>query len=308
MSNFRAHGKLLLSAEYMVMHGSVALALPLKKGQTLEVAPGDTPGILTWTAMEEDQTWFRARFRVPELTLVNSSETKTAERLAGLLRSCAEMKPGFSKTLSGVDVTTRLEFPRNYGWGSSSTLTALLAGWAGIDALELHFRTDRGSGYDVACATASGPIEYRLAGNEASFHRVDFHPPFAAALYFAWLGKKQDTAPHLSGLTGKVRPSEKELAQFSDLTHGMRTAKSLEEFMDHMDRHESLLGPILGMEPVSSRFRDFNGSIKSLGAWGGDFILLASSLDREEIMKYLQSKGIHVCYSFEEIVYGSKRS
>ena len=39
MIRFQAHGKLLLSAEYMVMHGATALAVPLKKGQTLANKP-----------------------------------------------------------------------------------------------------------------------------------------------------------------------------------------------------------------------------------------------------------------------------
>jgi hypothetical protein len=46
-------------------------------------------------------------------------------------------------------------------------------------------------------------------------------------------------------------------------------------------------------------FSDFNGSIKSLGAWGGDFVLVASE---ENPMSYFKSKGFHTILSYTDLV------
>lgn len=62
MKHFHAHGKLLLSAEYMVLYGSTALALPLKPGQSLEITQKQEPGVFIWTAFYKDKLWFMATF------------------------------------------------------------------------------------------------------------------------------------------------------------------------------------------------------------------------------------------------------
>ena len=45
MHKFYSHGKLLLSAEYAVLNGVKALALPTKLGQSLEVKTIEQPEI-----------------------------------------------------------------------------------------------------------------------------------------------------------------------------------------------------------------------------------------------------------------------
>ena len=47
------------------------------------------------------------------------------------------------------------------------------------------------------------------------------------------------------------------------------------------------------------KFQDFKGEIKSLGAWGGDFIL-ASGLDSPS---YFKSKGYKTIIKFDDMVY-----
>ena len=58
---YRANGKLLLSGEYLVLHGALALAVPLKKGQTLDVYSGK-PGFLQWEAYHPDGLWIQAEW------------------------------------------------------------------------------------------------------------------------------------------------------------------------------------------------------------------------------------------------------
>jgi hypothetical protein len=49
-------------------------------------------------------------------------------------------------------------------------------------------------------------------------------------------------------------------------------------------------------------FSDFPGTIKSLGSWGGDFILSASHLTTEEVRKYFKQKGYSAVFKYNEFV------
>ena len=47
-------------------------------------------------------------------------------------------------------------------------------------------------------------------------------------------------------------------------------------------------------------FPDYKGTVKSLGAWGGDFVLAIS--ETEDIPNYFLSKGFDICIPYDEIV------
>jgi mevalonate kinase len=114
------------------------------------------------------------------------------EPVAHLLNASEKIS---QRILPGGQVRTRLEFPSNYGWGSSSTLISLVAQWQEIDALSLHFATQNGSGYDAICATAKGPMWYwKTADQTAEWESTSLaHWPHDS-LYLVHLGHKQQSA------------------------------------------------------------------------------------------------------------------
>ena len=70
-----------------------------------------------------------------------------------------------------------------------------------------------------------------------------------------------------------------------------------------MDRHEENIGEIVRKKPVKAQlFSDFKGSIKSLGAWGGDFIMAASAAPEEYVRNYFSNKNLDTMFRYEEIV------
>ena len=160
-----------------------------------------------------------------------------------------------------------------------------------------------GSGYDVACALADGPITYKLRDHLPRYQHVPFNPSFHENIWFAWLGKKQATAKHLREVGHRIKPGFETIYKFSELTRAMIEAGSLVEFRLAMESHEDELSAILGMEKIASAFKDLPGSIKSLGAWGGDFVMIATEVDREILKEYLSAKGIQVLYRYKELVY-----
>jgi len=303
MKCFHAKGKLLLSAEYMVMHGSTSLAIPLKLGQSLEITHSSDPKRFIWTAYHQEKPWFRAVLNPATLEVMDSSSEEMAQNLKQLIGACIELMPSFREALSRRDAATRLNFPPDYGFGSSSTLIALMACWAEVNPLDLHFMVSEGSGYDVACAMSDGPITYKLKDDSPQYSHIPFNPPFRDQIWFAWLGNKQATAPHLAEVAGRLSPNYETVHLFSQLTLEMINASTLEEFRGVMDRHEDALSPLLGMDPVSKRFKKFPGSVKSLGAWGGDFIMIATETGKPDLLNYLSKYGIHTLYNYNDLVY-----
>ncbi|MGW8314089.1 MAG: GYDIA family GHMP kinase [Bacteroidales bacterium] len=304
MEPLYAHGKLLLSAEYLVLHGAKALAVPLRMGQSLKRFRSGKQGIFSWKAFYRDALWFSAILDPIHLKVISSSDPPSAENLCRILRACVELMPSFQEDLFRWDVETHLDFSPQWGFGSSSTLTALLSEWAEVNPLDLHFMISEGSGYDVACAIAEGPILYRLREDGPHYQHIRFQPPFADQLYFAWLGNKQSTASHLRQKLTGLRPDFETLHRFTVLTDQMVGAQELGPFRIAMEEHEEILSGLLGMERVAGRrFPGLAGSVKSLGAWGGDFVMIASPLPEEELYSYLYQNKIDVIFRFRDLVY-----
>ena len=64
---FYSNGKLLLTGEYVVLDGALALALPTKFGQNLIVEPISSEQIL-WKSFDQDgSTWFEDEFTFDEI-------------------------------------------------------------------------------------------------------------------------------------------------------------------------------------------------------------------------------------------------
>ena len=64
--------------------------------------------------------------------------------------------------------------------------------------------------------------------------------------------------------------------------------------------HEDIVSRLISKEKIKDKlFNDFDGEIKSLGAWGGDFIL-ASALDKNPT-DYFKSKGFNTVLNYNEL-------
>jgi mevalonate kinase len=291
--SFYSHGKLLLSGEYAVLDGATALAVPTRQGQWLHTFESGTDG-LQWCSKNPDGTpWFTTRFEKGDFK--EGIKTSTfppgiRERLLYILKTAIALNPEFAIELTGLRVETHLEFPKEWGLGSSSTLIANLGQWAQIDPYELLHATLGGSGYDIAAARSEGAFFYTLsAGKQPRVAPAFFDPPFADSLFFVYLNQKQDSREGIARYRKRPAPSKNVLGNISDLSRKMASATNLSLFREAIDAHEALMGAILGMPPIKSKwFLDYSGSIKSLGAWGGDFILATGN---SEDMDYFREKG-----------------
>ncbi len=300
---YTANGKLLLTAEYLVLRGARALVLPVRFGQQMQVSEVRDYGdqYISWKAMVQGADWFSAGFDT-SLRLSATTDEQVGRRLQRLLETVREMNPGFFTPDTGYRIETHLEFDRTWGLGSSSTLISLLAQWAGVDPLDLHFRVSQGSGFDVAAATRKTPFIYQRQGAKAILTDVAIAEAITRQMYFVHLGKKQSSDTEVAGfIKGNAIP-EKTIDRVSELTDAFLKSESPDEIAPVIDEHEKRLSEALGKATLKEeRFPDFPYPVKSLGAWGGDFALMIYPGRTDDLRRYLETKGLFTCLHFGDL-------
>jgi len=305
LTEYQANGKLLLTGEYAVLDGAQALAIPTKFGQKLEVIThkNSQTNKLQWSSFDEqNQRWFHADFSLLNLEIVRTSDESVSQRLQQLFQTIRLQKPDFLKKTADLQVNIYLEFPRNWGLGSSSTLVHLLAQWAEVDPFPLQFKVFGGSGYDIACAGAKQSVLYQKVQGKPLVQDVVFEPKFLDQLYFIYLGKKQDSRKGIAQYRKNAKQQAKLVKAITLLTHDFLAAKDLKRLESVIEEHEKLISKSIGMKPVKAiHFQDYWGVIKSLGAWGGDFILVTSDRSKEETKIYFEQKGFDIFFSYQDL-------
>tara|TARA_B100000767_G_C19777963_1_gene543847 strand:- start:2159 stop:3061 length:903 start_codon:yes stop_codon:yes gene_type:complete len=296
---FYSPGKLLISAEYLVLSGAQALALPTQMGQHMNVEHIEQP-VLQWKSYDLNQNlWMEGCLSVENFEILEAQNTPLAliGKLQNSLRCTRILRPDFCKT--GHKVSTQLDFDRSWGLGSSSTFIHNLAQWADINSFELLNKTFGGSGYDVAVALTKKAILYSRNQNHPSIEPIVFNPPFTDQMYFVHLNKKQDSQKEVVAYNKRPQPSQKVIDQMNQLTANLSTETSFSLFEKLLTKHEKLVGDLIGQQPIQERlFSDFDGHIKSLGAWGGDFILSTG----KSSLTYFKEKGYLTIIPFSEMI------
>ncbi|PRX56356.1 GYDIA family GHMP kinase [Flagellimonas meridianipacifica] len=297
---FYSNGKLLLSAEYAILDGAQGLAIPTKYGQSLTINPIEKP-ILLWKSITHDgDIWFEAEFTLDNLSIGNTTNEEVANTLQGLLIEAKKQNSNFLEERMGFEAMSRLTFPRDWGLGSSSTLINNIAQWAQIDAYQLLWNAFGGSGYDIACAQYDTPIMYSLKNKRPMVQAVAFDPPFKDSLFFVYLNQKQSSKQAIAAYRQQSFDKNQLILEINGITQQMISCDSLDDFIILLEKHESLLSKVLGLEPVkSSLFPDFSGAIKSLGAWGGDFALVTG--DENSVNSFVE-RGFETVLPYNQMV------
>lgn len=301
---YYGHGKLLITSEYFVLDGAQALAVPTKFGQSMRVKElHASDSTLYWIALNsKKQPWLNLVFDTNNLTCINA-QTPEAERLSNMLVEARKLNPLFLTEGKDTAVETQLEFPNEWGLGTSSTLIYCLAQWAEVDPYKLLKNTIGGSGYDLACAAHDTPILYRLDDGFPKTLPIQWNPSFSNNIYFAYLGKKQLSSEAIKYYKENIEDKSDTAADLTDVTKWILKCKDLEMFEDLISEHESIIAEELNLTRIQDAlFSDYWGSVKSLGAWGGDFVMLTNDRSEEEIKTYLNNKGIETIFRWDELI------
>ena len=294
---FYSHGKLLITGEYLVLDGAKALAMPCRFGQHLKVTPSSNQSSRWLSYTQQNEVWLDIEF---DLLSIKKQKTKSdiETRLFQILYEAFQLNP--EVFTQNYRFETHLEFPRNWGLGTSSSLIANIAKWANVNPYELLAKTFGGSGYDVACAESGSALIYQLQNHLPKVDLAEIPEVIKPHVYFVYLGQKQNSR---SAIFNYRKNKPLQLADYisktDEITSEMLAVESLEHFQSLIDSHESLLSEILQLEPVQKRlFSDFEGNIKSLGAWGGDFVMAVSKSNPKS---YFESKGYPTVLEYSDM-------
>jgi mevalonate kinase len=300
--HFSAHGKFLITGEYAVLDGIPGLAVPLKLDQRLSVELTND-NVIRWQSYnDKGERWIDIETSHEELILKRGKDMQSpiAKRLAMVLCTARDLCADFSFP-QGFRAKTELDFDQYAGMGTSSTLVSLVSQWVGCDPFKLQFACFGGSGYDVACARVNHPIIYHYNDGQPIVQKRFFDPLFEESLFCVYLNRKQNSRESIaqfdkSKLTDDLRA---ELRAMPD--HLISASLDKRKFCILLERHEQIISKLIGMAPIKQElFPDFPGTIKSLGGWGGDFVLVVA--DQKE-KSYFIEKGYTIIYDWGQIVH-----
>ena len=299
---FYSHGKLLITGEYVVLDGAKAFALPTKFGQNLIVEEA-TDEHIHWTSYDSDGSiWFEDTIPFSSITKKERFDDSASIKntLIEILHEAYLMNGDFISKGKGYKIKTELTFPKFWGLGTSSTLINNIGQWLEVDAFELLKRSFGGSGYDIACAQNNTGILYQLVDEKPVVEIVDFNPSFTDKIFFVYLNKKQNSKAAIASYYNKIGDVHKTIPAINKITKRIVEASHLKEFALALEEHEIALSNILELPTVKEAlFPDFEGVIKSLGAWGGDFVM---SVSKENPTEYFKEKGFEVVVPYSEMI------
>ena len=84
------------------------------------------------------------------------------------------------------------------------------------------------------------------------------------------------------------------------MTRELFHATTLTDFESLLTVHEATLSKALKIAPIKERlFSDYSGAIKSLGGWGGDFVLATGN---EKTPGYFKARGFTTVVPYSDMV------
>ena len=129
---------------------------------------------------------------------------------------------------------------------------------------------------------------------------ANFSPKFIDQLFFVYLNKKQNSREGIALYRRNKNDFEKEIQRISAISSAMVSVTLLSEFEQLLEEHEQIIGSITQQIPVKKAlFPDYKGTLKSLGAWGGDFVLATGN---ESSKQYFKEKGYLSVFKYTEMI------
>ena len=291
-------GKLLISGEYLILKGAKGLSIPVNFSQALNVCE-NTSGYFDWKSYDrEKKIWFSCKFKISDF--YNKQNYNNNLLLYEIIKNLNELNPGIISNKKGISFKTCMNFNHNWGLGSSSTLIYNMSKWADVEPFSVYWKVTNGSGYDLASCEYDKPIIYQLIKSETpKIESVNFYPEFHKNLFFIYLDKKQSSKSEIEYFD-KINISSEYIFKVNRITEKMIKCNNVTDFQNLLNQHEKILSEVLNKKSIKEElFNDYDGEIKSLGAWGGDFIL---AVGNENSKDYFKEKGYKIIFSFDEML------
>src|SRR5690606_8396775 len=122
---------------------------------------------------------------------------------------------------------------------------------------------------------------------------------FTNQIFFGYLNKRMSTRQGIEQY-GRNRLRSTDLQRISDISGACVFADKLEDFESLLMEHELILSKTLSKKTVKEDLSpDYPNTLKSMGAWGGDFILATGNKENQD---YFLQKGYPVVISYNNMV------
>ncbi len=290
----------MLTSEYFALDGALVLAVPTKPGQELYYTEQqDEQSLILWETYHQNQLWLRIKIDYSKWTIIATNLQEPAEFILKVLKILQQTSSEKLQSKSSYYLKSNIQFPANFGLGSSSTLMNNLAEWAKVDPFILNEKCLGGSGYDIAVAQAKTAILYQ-AIPERKYEKVDFKPDFRDQLLFIHLNQKQNSRDGIKAYREKEK-STTLVDEFTMITNEVIHCKNINHFSDLMKLHEQKVADFLKTPTSRDRFfKDCPSFIKSLGAWGGDFVMAQKF---EGYIDWFEQRGYVTIFGYNELIY-----
>jgi len=169
MEEYFSYGKILLTGEYLVLNGAQSIALPVKLGQTLKISPAGK-NLIHWNSIYQGKSIFQADFAKDNFRPLESTNNAISSYISNLLSKAFSIKE--QHNAKSWNISSILDFPLQWGLGSSSTLINNISKWLKINPFKLNKSITGGSGYDIACADSINPILYEYKNDSPFFREI----------------------------------------------------------------------------------------------------------------------------------------
>jgi hypothetical protein len=136
-----------------------------------------------------------------------------------------------------------------------------------------------------------------MNGSEPKVETLEWNKPFRDKLYFVHLNKKQNSRLQIANY--KRNMGAIQVAQITRISKLISINDDYFEFCLLLELAENEMSQVLG-KPCAKQelFEDFKGTVKSLGAWGGDYVLATG----EDTVSYFQGKGYNRIIPFNDLI------
>ncbi|QTY26744.1 hypothetical protein [Flavobacterium sp. CS20] len=148
------------------------------------------------------------------------------------------------------------------------------------------------------------PFIYQRLDGKVTTQSVEISEQLKPFIYFIYLNQKQNSREAISNYLKNLKSERTQnIEKISNLTLSIIHSSDLKEFENHLKTHEEIISKIINQTPIQKlKFRDYtSGIVKSLGAWGGDFVLVTAQ--NEEDLEYFRLKGYDIIYKYDELAY-----
>ncbi len=130
--------------------------------------------------------------------------------------------------------------------------------------------------------------------------KLIFVRPFSEKIYFVYLNKKQSSKNAIANYYKKKKNAAEFFPEIEKINQTLLNSKDSNHFAEALKYHETIMSELLDTKTIKELlFPDFSGTIKSLGAWGGDFVLV---LSEENPTAYFKEKGYEIILTYKEMI------